>query len=442
MRVVNTPNRGGPSSGAEFAELLERELSGRCATQGRIVAAQIVALDSEAITVEVSPETRALIPAAEFGRAAPDLKTGDYVEVYAGSVREGLTLSRIKARRAKAWRELERKFNAGELVNGKVVTAVNGGFIVRLEDESAFLPGSQVDVRPLPQSGQIIGMEGMFKIIAIDADRENLVVSRREVLEQQLKAERSKLLEQMNEGDVREGKVKHIVDYGAFVDIGGVDALLHVTDMAWKRLEHPNEMLSVGDTIKVTITRINRDALRISLGLKQLAPDPWETAAVRYEIGIRLSGVVRKIVDYGVFVEIEPGIEGLLHKSEVCWGGLKGHPSKLFSLKQRVEVILLEIDFENRRISLSMKRLSKNPWIEFSRVHSVGAILEGAVTAVYGHNVRVQLPNNLEGAIDLSVQTHLTTAHLAPGDILQVTLINVDAERESIEVGLAREFRL
>lgn len=435
--MANNSIKNVPVYGSEFAALFESKLSGGFYLQGRIAAGQIMSIDGEEVTIEVGPDTRARVPTAEFGDTIHNLKIGEFIEIYADSARDNMTLSYVKARETKVWRELEKKFHSGEFIHGKIVTSISGGFIVQIGQETAFLPMSQFDLRLPTQTTHVIGMDSFFKIIKIDADEKKLIVSRRAVLEEERENERQTLVAQLNEGDIRDGKVKSFVDYGAFIDIGGFDALLHVSDMDWKRIKHPSDMLSIGDTILIKIIRINRETQRVSLSLKHLSPDPWEANSIKYEAGVRVSGVVRKIEDYGAFVELEPGIEGLLHNKEVCWGGLKIHPSKFFSLDQSIDVVVVEKDIENRRISLSSKRLTENPWDKFSRTYHVGMIFEVPV-AVRDNKIRVQFLNGLEGVIEGSGRADHIAARISVGDIVRVALRNIDVEREVIEVELVQ----
>ena len=355
----------------EFAALLEESLTTTALQEGNVVKGTIVAIEKDVAVIDVGLKTEGRIPLKEFGVTGrtSDLAVGDEVDVYLERVENAMgeaVLSREKARREESWTRLEEKYKAGERVEGVIFNRVKGGFTVDLDGAVAFLPGSQVDIRPIRDVGPLMNQPQPFQILKMDRRRGNIVVSRRSVLEETRAEKRSEIVARLEEGQVIEGVVKNITDYGAFVDLGGIDGLLHVTDMAWRRVAHPSEVVTVGDSVKVQIIRINPETQRISLGIKQLEADPWEGIATKYPVGARLKGTVTNITDYGAFVELEPGVEGLIHVSEMSWTKKNIHPGKIISTSQEVEVQVLEVDPEKRRISLGLKQTQENPWVAFA----------------------------------------------------------------------------
>ena len=354
----------------DFAAMLEASLAGRDLAEGQVVKGQVTAVENDFVVVDVGLKTEGRIPLREFtgpGSEAPS--AGDEVEVYLERIENALgdaILSRDKARREESWDRLEKSFDKKEPVNGAIVGRVKGGFTVDLGGASAFLPGSQVDIRPVRDVGPLMNQEQPFAILKMDRPRGNIVVSRRAVLEESRAEQRAELVGQLAEGEAREGVVKNITDYGAFVDLGGIDGLLHVTDMSWSRVGHPSEVVEVGQTVKVQIIKINKDTQRISLGMKQLMSDPWEGVAAKYPVGATFEGRVTNIAEYGAFVELESGVEGLVHVSEMSWTKKNVHPGKILSTSQEVQVMVLDVDAEKRRISLGVKQTQRNPWEVFA----------------------------------------------------------------------------
>src|SRR6188508_1950851 len=368
----------------EFAALLEESLTGTALQEGSVVKGTVVGIEKDVAVIDVGLKTEGRVPLKEFGMSgrAPDLHVGDEVDVYLERVENSAgeaVLSREKARREESWTRLEEKYKAGERVEGVIFNRVKGGFTVDLDGAVAFLPGSQVDIRPVRDVTPLMEMPQPFQILKMDRRRGNIVVSRRAVLEETRAEQRSELIDKLAEGQVIDGVVKNITDYGAFVDLGGIDGLLHVTDMSYKRVNHPSEVINIGDVVKVQIIRINADTQRISLGMKQLESDPWEGVAAKYPVGAKVSGVVTNITEYGAFVELEAGIEGLVHVSEMSWTKKNVHPGKIVSTSQEVDVMVLEVDSDKRRISLGLKQAQSNPWEAFAEAHPVGSVVEGEV---------------------------------------------------------------
>src|SRR5881227_3210570 len=369
---IATPSR------EDFAAMLEQSFETQSPQEGAVIKGTIVAIENDFAMVDVGLKTEGRISLKEFAMPGvpADIKVGDTVEVYLERVENALgeaVLSRDKARREESWVKLERAFNEQTRVTGVIFGRVKGGFTVDLDGAVAFLPGSQVDVRPMRDVGPLMNQQERFMILKMDRRRGNIVVSRRAVLEERRAEERSSLVASLKEGQVIEGVVKNITDYGAFVDLGGVDGLLHVTDIAWRRVSHPTEVLNVGQTVNVQIIKINPDTQRISLGMKQLMTDPWEGVGVKYPVGAKFSGKVTNVTDYGAFVELEPGVEGLVHVSEMSWVKKNVAPSKIVSPGQEVEVQVLEVDSNKRRISLGLKQCTENPWAAFAAAHSPGS---------------------------------------------------------------------
>src|SRR6516164_3625221 len=368
----------------EFAALLEESLTGTALQEGSVVKGTIVGIEKDVAVIDVGLKTEGRVPLKEFGITgrSSDLSVGDEVDVYLERVENAMgeaVLSREKARREESWTRLEEKYKAGERVEGVIFNRVKGGFTVDLDGAVAFLPGSQVDIRPIKDVTPLMNVPQPFQILKMDRRRGNIVVSRRSVLEETRAEQRSEIVAKLEEGQVVDGVVKNITDYGAFIDLGGIDGLLHVTDMAWKRVNHPTEILNVGDTVKVQIVRINPETQRISLGMKQLGADPWSGIEAKYPIGGKFKGTVTNIADYGAFVELEPGVEGLIHVSEMSWVKKNVHPGKIVSTSQEVEVQVLEVDASKRRISLGLKQRREKSWNASADSHPKGSIIEGQV---------------------------------------------------------------
>src|ERR1700741_4422728 len=368
----------------DFAALLEQTLGDADGFEGRVVKGTVVGIENDLAVIDVGLKSEGRVPLREF--AAPgqkaDLKIGDEVEVYVDRVENvhgEAMLSRDRARREAAWDKLETEFSKTARVEGVIFGRVKGGFTVDLNGAVAFLPGSQVDIRPVRDVGPLMGTPQPFQILKMDRARGNIVVSRRAVLEETRAEQRTELIQGLKEGQILDGVVKNITDYGAFVDLGGVDGLLHVTDIAWRRINHPSEALQIGQQVKVQVIRFNPDTQRISLGMKQLEADPWEGVAAKYPPGAKYSGRVTNITDYGAFVELEPGVEGLVHVSEMSWTKKNVHPGKIVSTSQEVEVMVIEVDADKRRISLGLKQTMDNPWQAFSEKHPVGSTIEGEI---------------------------------------------------------------
>jgi small subunit ribosomal protein S1 len=430
----------------DFESLLNESLGDRGMVEGRVIAATVTAIEHDFVVVDIGLKTEGRIPIREFlvddGAGAP--KAGDIVEVYLDRIENALgdaVVSREKARREEAWTRLEKSFAAAEPVNGALVGRVKGGFTVDLGGANAFLPGSQVDIRPVRDVGPLMNMVQPFAILKMDRQRGNIVVSRRAILEESRASERAEIVGQLKEGEVREGIVKNITDYGAFVDLGGIDGLLHVTDMSWKRVSHPSQVLNVGDTVKVQIVKINPDTQRISLGMKQLLTDPWDGVEAKYPAGGKFSGRVTNITDYGAFVELEPGVEGLVHVSEMSWTKKNLHPSKILSTSQEVDVQVLDVDGEKRRISLGIKQVQLNPWETLLQDHPVGSVVEGEVKNVTEFGLFVGLTPEIDGMVHLSdiawdAQGEEALARFKPGDKVSVKVLDVDIEKERISLGI------
>jgi small subunit ribosomal protein S1 len=436
----STPSRD------DFAALLDESLGKRGMVEGRVIPATVVALEHDFVVVDIGLKTEGRIPLREFlvddGAGQP--KAGDIVEVYLDRIENALgdaVVSREKARREEAWTRLEKSFAATESVNGAIVGRVKGGFTVDLGGANAFLPGSQVDIRPVRDVGPLMNIVQPFAILKMDRQRGNIVVSRRAVLEESRASERAEIVGQLQEGEVREGVVKNITDYGAFVDLGGIDGLLHVTDMSWKRVSHPSQVLNVGDTVKVQIVKINPDTQRISLGMKQLMSDPWDGVNAKYPVNGKFTGRVTNITDYGAFVELEPGVEGLVHVSEMSWTKKNLHPSKILSTSQEVDVQVLDVDGEKRRISLGIKQVQANPWDAFIAANPVGSIVEGEVKNITEFGLFVGLTPELDGMVHLSdiawdAQGEEALARHNKGDVVKAKVLDVDVEKERISLGI------
>ncbi|HZC15489.1 MAG TPA: 30S ribosomal protein S1 [Caulobacteraceae bacterium] len=440
MSMSMTPSRD------DFAALLDEALAGRDLNEGSVVHGLVVGMEKDFLIVDVGLKTEGRISVKEFqtGDGKPVPKVGDTVEVYLERVENAsgeAVISREKARREEAWTRLEGVFAEGQPVNGSIVGRVKGGFTVDLGGASAFLPGSQVDIRPVRDVGPLMGKEQPFAILKMDRPRGNIVVSRRAILEEARAEQRTELVSQLHEGEVREGVVKNITDYGAFVDLGGIDGLLHVTDMSWKRVNHPSQVLAVGDTVKVQIVKINPDTQRISLGMKQLQSDPWDGVEVKYPVGAKLTGRITNITDYGAFVELEAGVEGLVHVSEMSWTKKNVHPGKIVSTSQEVEVVVLDVDASKRRVSLGLKQAMRNPWEQFLDDHPVGSTVEGEVKNATEFGLFIGLDNDIDGMvhlsdIDWSAPGEEAMARYTKGDLVKAKVLDVDVEKERISLGV------
>ncbi|MFZ4166443.1 30S ribosomal protein S1 [Brevundimonas sp. NPDC058933] len=430
----------------DFAALLDEQLQGRDLGEGQVVHGRVVGIEKDIIIIDVGLKTEGRIPAREFGigEGAVIPKVGDNVEVYLERVENALgeaVISRDKARREEAWTRLEVVFAEGQPVNGAIVGRVKGGFTVDLGGASAFLPGSQVDIRPVRDVGPLMGKEQPFAILKMDRPRGNIVVSRRAILEEARAEQRTELVGQLQEGEVREGVVKNITDYGAFVDLGGIDGLLHVTDMSWKRVSHPSQVLAVGDTVKVQIVKINPDTQRISLGMKQLQSDPWDGVEAKYPVNAKYTGRITNITDYGAFVELEAGVEGLVHVSEMSWTKKNVHPGKIVSTSQEVEVIVLDVDSAKRRISLGLKQAQNNPWEAFVEAHPIGSTVEGEVKNATEFGLFVGLDNDIDGMVHLSdldwnVSGEEAIQRYRKGETIKAKVLDVDIEKERVSLGV------
>ncbi|MHA1132697.1 MAG: 30S ribosomal protein S1 [Alphaproteobacteria bacterium] len=430
----------------EFAALLEESLSGTALQEGSVVKGTVVSIEKDVAVIDVGLKTEGRVPLKEFGvpGLSTDLGVGDEVDVYLERVENAAgeaVLSREKARREESWTRLEEKHKANEKVEGVIFNRVKGGFTVDLDGAVAFLPGSQVDIRPIRDVTPLMNTPQPFQILKMDRRRGNIVVSRRSVLEESRAEKRSEIVARLEEGQVIEGVVKNITDYGAFIDLGGIDGLLHVTDMAWRRVNHPSEIVNVGDSVKVQIIRINTETQRISLGIKQLESDPWEGIAAKYPVDSRFKGTVTNITDYGAFVELEPGVEGLIHVSEMSWTKKNIHPGKIISTSQEVEVQVLEVDPDKRRISLGLKQTQENPWIAFAGGHKAGAEIEGQVRNITEFGLFVGLEGGIDGMVHLSDLDWSKSGEEAlkdykKGDTVKAVVLEADAEKERISLGI------
>ena len=429
-----------------FAQLFEESLKEIETRPGSIVRGVVVAIDKDVVLVDAGLKSESAIPAEQFKNAQGELEiqVGDEVDVALDAVEDGFgetLLSREKAKRHEAWITLEKAYEDAETVTGVINGKVKGGFTVELNGIRAFLPGSLVDVRPVRDTLHLEGKELEFKVIKLDQKRNNVVVSRRAVIESENSAERDQLLENLQEGMEVKGIVKNLTDYGAFVDLGGVDGLLHITDMAWKRVKHPSEIVNVGDEITVKVLKFDRERTRVSLGLKQLGEDPWVAIAKRYPEGTKLTGRVTNLNDYGCFVEIEEGVEGLVHVSEMDWTNKNIHPSKVVNVGDVVEVMVLDIDEERRRISLGLKQCKANPWQQFAETHNKGDRVEGKIKSITDFGIFIGLDGGIDGLVHLSdiswnVAGEEAVREYKKGDEIAAVVLQVDAERERISLGV------
>jgi small subunit ribosomal protein S1 len=430
----------------DFMSLLDESYADRPVSEGSVVKGKVLAIENELVIIDVGLKTEGRVPLKEFSQPGKDivLKAGDTVEVYLERIENALgeaVLSREKAKREEAWTRLEEMSTKGERVDGIIFSRVKGGFTVDLGGAVALLPGSQVDVRPIRDVGPLMHVAQPFQILKMDRRRGNIVVSRRAIMEETRAEQRSELVQNLAEGQVVDGVVKNITDYGAFVDLGGIDGLLHVTDIAWKRVNHPSDVLTVGQTVKVQIVRINPETQRISLGMKQLDKDPWDIVIERYTVGTKVKGKVTNITDYGAFVELEDGIEGLVHVSEMSWTKKNVHPGKILSTSEEVEVQVLEIDAAKRRISLGLKQVQNNPWDSFAASHPKGSIVEGEVKNTTEFGLFIGLDGDVDGMVHLSDLDWKRSGEEAikdykKGDTVKAIVLDVDKEKERISLGI------
>jgi len=430
----------------EFAALLDESFSNKTALEGSVIKGKVTAIENDLAIIDVGLKTEGRVPLKEFGIGGQPagLKVGDEVEVYLDRIENAMgeaVLSRDKAKREEAWDRLETQFAANERVEGVIFGRVKGGFTVDLGGAVAFLPGSQVDIRPIRDVGPLLNVTQPFQILKMDKRRGNIVVSRRAIMEETRAEQRSELVQNLAEGQVIEGVVKNITDYGAFVDLGGIDGLLHVTDISWKRVNHPSDVLSVGQTLKVQIIKINPETQRISLGMKQLESDPWEGVAAKYPVDTRVKGRVTNITDYGAFVELEEGIEGLIHVSEMSWTKKNVHPGKILSTSQEVEVQVLEVDPVKRRISLGLKQTMDNPWASFSTRFPVGSAIEGEIKNITEFGLFIGLDGDVDGMVHLSdldwkMSGEEAIKQYKKGDVVKAQVLDVDTEKERISLGI------
>ncbi len=425
----------------DFGAMLD-EFMGKGALQSKVVSGKIVGFDDDMVIVDVGLKSEGRIPVSEFG--IQNLNLGDEIDVYIDRYEDkngNVVLSREKARREEAWGDLEKSMEKGEHVIGTIFGRVKGGFTVDLNGATAFLPGSQIDVRPIRDVTPLMGVAQPFALLKMDRVRGNIVVSRRAVLEETRAEQRSEIIKNLSEGQIVEGTVKNITDYGAFIDLGGIDGLLHVTDISWKRITNPAEVLSIGQTVKVQIVKFNTDTGRISLGMKQLENDPWIGVNERFPLGSTFKGKINNITDYGAFVELAPGVEGLIHVSEMSWTKKNVHPSKIVSLSQEVEGVVLDVDEAKRRISLGMKQIQENPWKTFADTHKVGDIIEGEIKNMIEFGIFVALNNEIDGMIhtsDLSWDKSSEEAikDYKKGMVVKAKILDIDVEKERISLGI------
>src|SRR3569623_986834 len=440
MASAATPTRD------DFAKLLEQTLGDADGFEGRVVHGTVTGIENDMVVIDVGLKSEGRVPLREF--AAPgqkaDLKVGDEVEVFVDRVENAMgeaMLSRDRARREAAWDKLEAEFTQSARVEGVIFGRVKGGFTVDLDGAVAFLPGSQVDIRPVRDVQPLMDIPQPFQILKMDRKRGNIVVSRRAILEETRAEQRSGLIMSLAEGQIIDGVVKNITDYGAFVDLGGIDGLLHVTDLSYKRVGTPSEVLNIGDTVKVQIIRINKDTQRISLGMKQLESDPWDGATQKYHVGAKLTGRVTNITEYGAFVELEPGIEGLVHVSEMSWTKKNVHPGKIVSTSQEVDVAVIEVDEETRRISLGLKQAQANPWQAFADKHPVGTEVEGEGKNATEFGLFIGLDGDVDGMVHMSDIAWGVTGEEAlnlhrKGETVKAVVLDVDVEKERISLGM------
>ncbi|HVC62820.1 MAG TPA: 30S ribosomal protein S1 [Acetobacteraceae bacterium] len=432
--------------GENFASLLDETLGRDSSFDGSVVTGRVQRLTDEYAIVDVGLKSEGRVLLKEFGPpgARPDVKPGDLIELYVERYEDkdgSIVLSREKARREEAWTSLEKAFETQLRVTGTIYGRVKGGFTVDLGGAVAFLPGSQVDIRPVRDVGPLMGSPQPFQILKMDRARGNIVVSRRAVLEETRAEQRTELIQGLKEGQILDGVVKNITDYGAFVDLGGVDGLLHVTDIAWRRINHPSEALQIGQQVKVQVIRFNPETQRISLGMKQLEADPWEGVAAKYPPGARYTGRVTNITDYGAFVELEPGVEGLVHVSEMSWTKKNVHPGKIVATSQEVDVMILDVDSSKRRISLGLKQVQRNPWEQFVEEHAIGSVVEGEIRNITEFGLFIGLSADIDGMVHMSDLSwdesgELAIARFNKGDTVKAKVLDVDVEKERISLGI------
>lgn len=430
-----------------FEQLFEQSLTDTPMLPGAIISATVERVEEKHVVVDAGLKSESYIPIEQFydENGKIEIKVGDEVKVALEVMEDGFgstRLSRERAKRLESWSHLEKAYEAKETIRGTIVGRVKGGFTVEINKVRAFLPGSLVDVKPIRDPEAFEGKEFEFKVIKVDPKRNNIVVSRRAVLEAESNVERAAVLENINEGNEVKGIVKNLTDYGAFIDLGGVDGLLHITDMSWKRIKHPSEILNIGDEIKVRVLKIDRDNVRVSLGLKQLGGDPWQDISQRYPVNSKISGRVTNITDYGCFVEIEEGIEGLVHVSEMDWTNKNVNPNKVIHLGQEVEVMVLDVDAERRRISLGVKQCTSNPWAAFAESHEKGENVKGKIKSITDFGIFLELDGGIDGLIYLSdiawneADAQDTLRKYQKSDELEAIILAIDVERERIALGL------
>jgi small subunit ribosomal protein S1 len=430
----------------DFATLLDNSLAGKKSFEGSVVKGLVVGIHNDIAIIDVGLKSEGRVPLKEFsghGRTV-DLRVGDTVDVYVERMEDKngeALLSVEKARREAIWDELDKSYQEGALVNGVIFGKVKGGFAVDLDGAIAFLPGSQVDIRPIRDIGPLMNIVQPFKLLKMDKPRSNIVVSRRSVLEETRAEARTELVSNLSEGQILTGAVKNITDYGAFVDLGGVDGLLHVTDISWRRINHPSDILKVGETIQVQVIRFNRENQRISLGVKQLEQDPWKGVEERYQVGSRHKGMVTNVTDYGAFIELEPAVEGLIYVTEMSWTKKNIHPGKILSTSQEVEVQVLDVDMNKRRISLGLKQCYENPWQNFKDNHPIGNILEGEIKNITEFGLFVGVSDDLDGMVHLtdlswSKPGEEALSEYKKGQMITVKVLDIDAEKERISLGV------
>jgi small subunit ribosomal protein S1 len=444
--LTSTTNLAADAATENFADLLAESFGEGTNVEGSVVRGFVIGIEGDAVIIDVGLKSEGRVPLKELatpGQQA-DVSIGDEVEVYVERMedRNGqAVLSRDKARREEAWGVLEASFEKQERVTGVIFGKVKGGFTVDLSGATAFLPGSQVDIRPVRDLGPLMGTPQPFQILKIDRRRGNIVVSRRAVLEESRAEARSELVSNLQEGQVLQGVVKNITDYGAFVDLGGVDGLLHVTDIAWQRISHPSEALQIGETVEVQVIRFNSETQRISLGMKQLLSDPWENVEGKFPIGAKMEGRVTNITDYGAFVELEAGVEGLVHVSEMSWTKKNVHPGKIVSTSQQVEVMVLDVDLSKRRISLGLKQCTTNPWEDLSATYPVGTEIEGEIRNITEFGLFVGLNDDIDGLVHLSDISWDNAGEealegFAKGDMVKAKVLDIDVNKERISLGI------
>ncbi len=435
-----------PAGEEDFAALLEEAYGTSEDLVGSVVRGTVLTIENDLVIIDVGLKSEGRVPLKEFSEAGmpAEIKAGDTVEVYLERMENAngeAVISRDKARREEAWEKLEQAFEKNERASGVIFGRVKGGFTVDLSGAVAFLPGSQVDVRPVRDITPLMGTPQPFQILKMDRMRGNIVVSRRAVLEETRAEARTELISNLTEGQILEGVVKNVTDYGAFVDLGGIDGLLHVTDMAWRRVNHPSEAVSIGETVKVQVIRVNAETQRISLGMKQLDADPWEGVAAKYPMSSKFSGRVTNITDYGAFVELEPGVEGLVHVSEMSWTKKNVHPGKIVSTSQEIEVMVLDVDPQKRRISLGLKQCADNPWESFAGTHPAGTNIEGEIKSITEFGLFIGLEGNVDGMVHLSdldwnKPGEEAIAEYTKGDMVKAIVLDVDTDRERISLGI------